>query len=113
MDFSLMETNVTLMVELAISFTYNYNYIRKNILPGGEIMGQVTIYLDPETEEKLDQITKKSGLSRSKWVADLIREKTSEVWPDHVRSLAGAWPDLPVAEEIRERKGSDLPRERF
>lgn len=40
-------------------------------------MGQITIYLDDETEQQ----------------------------------LAGAWPDLPSAEEIREDQGQDLPRE--
>lgn len=54
---------------------------------------------------------KSSGLSVSRWVAELIREKTAEEWPEIVRSLAGAWKDLPSAEELREDSPGDVPRE--
>jgi hypothetical protein len=42
---------------------------------------------------------------------DLIREKTAEVWPVHIQKLAGAWKDLPEAEEIRKDMGADIKRE--
>jgi|GEM_PF-385440 len=45
-------------------------------------MGQVTIYLDSKTETKLLNIVKKSGISKSKWIADLIKEKTSRRWQE-------------------------------
>ena len=44
-------------------------------------MGQITIYLDSETEKKMINTVKKSGKSKSKWVAELIREKTAGSWP--------------------------------
>lgn len=34
-------------------------------------------------------------------------------WPSAIRDLAGAWADLPTAEEIRKSLGEDLPREPF
>jgi len=74
-------------------------------------MGQVTIYLDSETEEKMINIVKKSGISKSKWIAALIQEKTTSTWPDHIFSLAGAWQDLPTAEVIRKGTGQDAKRE--
>ena len=74
-------------------------------------MGQVTIYLDSKTEKKLLNIVKKSGVSKSKWIADLIKEKTSQAWPDYISDLAGAWKDLPTAEEIRAGLGKDAKRE--
>jgi len=74
-------------------------------------MGQVTIYLDPETEEKMNQIVKKSGLSKSKWIASLIRDKTAGTWPESVLQLAGQWKDLPTDETIRKDMGSDVKRE--
>jgi hypothetical protein len=74
-------------------------------------MGQLTIYLDPETEKKLHEAAKKNGLSLSRWVANLIKEKTANTWPDSVVELAGAWKDLPTAEELRKGAGDDLPRE--
>ena len=74
-------------------------------------MGQVTIYLDQETEIKMKTIIFKNKCSKSKWIAGLIREKTENVWPVHIQNLAGAWKDLPEAEEIRKNKGTDIPRE--
>ncbi len=38
-------------------------------------MGKVTIYLDHLTETKMKTMIKKNGLSKSKWIADLIRER--------------------------------------
>ena len=74
-------------------------------------MGQVTIYLDSETERKMLNMIEKNGISKSKWIANLIQEKTSNVWPENVKKLAGAWKDLPNAEEIRDQMGSDADRE--
>ena len=74
-------------------------------------MGQVTIYLDQATEHKMKTLIKKNGGSKSKWISDLIREKTAHVWPAHIKKLAGAWKDLPTAEEIRKSMGSDIRRE--
>ncbi len=74
-------------------------------------MGQVTIYIDDNTEQKMRIMVEKSGLSKSKWIAQLIREKTSTTWPDSVVQMAGAWKDLPTAEQIRTTMGKDIPRE--
>ena len=74
-------------------------------------MGQVTIYLDSKTEKKLLNIVKKSGISKSKWIADLIKEKTSQTWPEHILDLAGGWKDMPTAGEIRAGMGKDAKRE--
>jgi hypothetical protein len=74
-------------------------------------MGQVTIYLDSETEKKMINTIKKSGKSKSKWVADLIREKTAGSWPENIINLAGAWSDMPMAEEIRNNMGRNVKRE--
>ena len=74
-------------------------------------MGQLTIYLDPATEEKMKILVKQKGISQSKWIAGLICEETANAWPDQVRKLAGAWKDLPSAEEIRQKTGADMPRE--
>jgi hypothetical protein len=74
-------------------------------------MGQITIYLDKETEEKMRAILRATGLSRSRWVADLIREKLQSEWPDSIIALAGAWQDFPSAEEIRAGLGQDMSRE--
>jgi hypothetical protein len=74
-------------------------------------MGQVTIYIDDITEKKMLTLVEKSGLSKSKWIADLIREKTASAWPETVVTLAGAWKDFPTLKEIRTEMGEDVGRE--
>ncbi len=74
-------------------------------------MGQITIYLDAETEKRLTRAIKNGGISRSRWIADLIKEKVATSWPENVAALAGAWSDMPTAEEIRKGFGKDVKRE--
>ena len=76
-------------------------------------MGQVTIYLDAETERKLNQIIKGTKKSKSKWISDLIREKTVSEWPECIIQSAGSWDDFPTAKSIRESMGKDIKRESF
>ena len=64
-------------------------------------MGQVTIYLDDEAETRVQEAAEANGVAVSRWVAELIREKTAAEWPESVRQLAGAWPDFPDAETLR------------
>ena len=73
-------------------------------------MGQVTIYLDEETEGKMRAAAKAMRMSKSKWVAKIIQEKISDVWPDSVKKLGGAWKDFPTVEEIRKSIGKDVKR---
>lgn len=74
-------------------------------------MAQVTIYLDSEAETRAKDAAKASNVSLSKWIADLIREKTDSSWPDSVRRLAGAWPDFPELGDIRAKPEKDVERE--
>ncbi|MBW2248342.1 MAG: ribbon-helix-helix protein, CopG family [Deltaproteobacteria bacterium] len=76
-------------------------------------MGQLTIYIDNDIEKKVNSMVKKSGMSKSKWVAELIRDKTANSWPDSVIQLAGAWKDIPTAEDIRKNMGRDADREKI
>lgn len=74
-------------------------------------MGQVTIYLEEEIEEKMSAAAESANLSKSKWIAGLIKSKVANEWPESVVGLAGAWKDLPMAEESS-RKGLDQDVER-
>lgn len=74
-------------------------------------MAQVTLYLDEETVKRMRRAARASGLSQSRWLAELVREKTARQWPDVVRELAGAWRDFPDAEELRRSRGRDVKRE--
>lgn len=86
-------------------------YVDVYLAYNGSTMGQVTLYLDTETETRVKAAAKAAGLSQSRWVAELIREKTRTEWPSWVVELVGSWPDLPSLEEIREGLPEDQPRE--
>jgi hypothetical protein len=74
-------------------------------------MGQVTIYLDSETERRLNAILQGSKVSKSKWICDLIRDKIADSRPEGITKLAGAWKDFPLAEKIRNQMGGDAEQE--
>ena len=74
-------------------------------------MAQVTIYLDSETEKKMNNVIKKTGISKSKWISDLIKQKMTSTWPENIVKLAGAWTDLQTAEDIRKNMAEDADRE--
>ncbi|TVS13918.1 MAG: CopG family transcriptional regulator [Gammaproteobacteria bacterium] len=74
-------------------------------------MGQVTIYLDDETEQKMIANAKAMRLSKSKWIASVIREKLLDEWPPAVRELPGSWGDFPSLDELRADEDTDVERE--
>jgi len=74
-------------------------------------MGQVTIYLDDETEQKLIANVRLMNVSKSKWVANVIREKLVDNWPATVRELPGSWDDFPSLDALRAESGADTTRE--
>ena len=74
-------------------------------------MGQVTLYLDTDTERAMKKAAGAAGVSLSRWVAGLIREKASGEWPRSIAKLAGAWADMPEIAELRAAMGKDVPRE--
>lgn len=74
-------------------------------------MGQVTIYLEDEVEEKMSMAAKSEHVSKSKWVAALIKDKVASEWPESIVRLAGAWKDLSLVEDDRASLGQDIERE--
>ena len=76
-------------------------------------MGQVTIYLNSDTEKKARAAARAERVSLSRWVAGRIERGTRSEWPEHVRRLAGAWPDMPTVEQIRAKYGKDVKRSRL
>ncbi len=71
-------------------------------------MGRVTVYLDDEIERTMTANAKAMKISKSRWIANAIREKLEAEWPANVRELAGSWEDFPTLEEIRETKQRDV-----
>lgn len=76
-------------------------------------MAQVTIYLDEAAERRVKSAAKKAGVSVSRWVADLVENRTRNEWPAEVLELAGAWTDFPDPEDLRAQIGKDQRRERL
>lgn len=76
-------------------------------------MGQVTVYLDDRTETVARDAAKREGISLSKWVAHRIQGNSLTKWPEFIRDLAGAWPELPSAEQIRRSAVKDARRRRL
>ena len=74
-------------------------------------MGQVTIYLDQETEARLKAEAQAAGISVSRWLAELIQEKAATDWPPSIRALAGAWEDFPEPDELRNVQADDIVQE--
>jgi hypothetical protein len=77
-------------------------------------MPQLAIYIDDNLSEKLNKVIKVSGKSRSKWVADLIKAKLKDEWPEDFFELAGSWEGEETPEEIMAsiRKGLERTEKR-
>ena len=76
-------------------------------------MPKLNLYVDKATHLHIKRSAKASGVSLSKWVSALVREKTAGEWPAEVLALSGAWKDFPSLGAIRKTRGKDLPRETF
>ena len=74
-------------------------------------MAQITLYLDPETEALVNRCAKAAGLSKSRWVAQVIQRHVRETWPEDCLALAGAFPDFPLREDLDGKADvKDIPR---
>lgn len=76
-------------------------------------MGQVTIYLDNEIEQKMVLAAQAAHLSKSKWIARIIKQNIADEWSESVLQLSGSWNDFPSIDEIRSNTGIDVARETF
>lgn len=61
-------------------------------------MSQITLYLDEQTQAVVEQAAQANGVSKSRWVADIIRKYASYDWPKDCIALAGSFPDFPLRE---------------
>ncbi|MFM9972857.1 MAG: CopG family transcriptional regulator [Burkholderiales bacterium] len=74
-------------------------------------MPQLNLYVDEATHQRIKKAAHASGMSLSKWVTEVVREKTASEWPPGVLALAGAWKHFPTIKKIRRTKAKDFPRE--
>ncbi len=61
-------------------------------------MSQITLYLDDDTQTLVEQAALADGVSKSRWVADIIRKHARKEWPKACLELAGKFPDFPLTE---------------
>jgi hypothetical protein len=74
-------------------------------------MSQVTLYLDEETHTLMEHAAQACGVSKSRWVADLIRKHAAPVWPQECLALAGQFTDFPLREDaLPASQSQDTPR---
>ncbi len=73
-------------------------------------MTQITIDVNDEITQRIQEVAKQEGISQSRWVAKLIEQHLATDWPESIKELAGVWADLPEVEELR-YFGEDIPRE--
>ena len=73
-------------------------------------MSQITLYLDDATQALVDEAAKANGVSKSRWVADIIRTYASHEWPRDCLTLAGRFADFPLREDAAAPQPADVPR---
>lgn len=73
-------------------------------------MSQITLYLDDATQALVEQAAQANGISKSRWVSEIIRKYAAHEWPQDCLALAGRFPDFPLREENSALQPADLPR---
>lgn len=73
-------------------------------------MSQITLYLDDATQAMVEQAARASGMSKSRWVAEIIRKYAAHEWPEDCLALAGRFPDFPLREDQEPPVAADVPR---
>ena len=76
-------------------------------------MSQITLYLDDATQALVDNAARANGVSKSRWVADIIRKYAAYEWPQDCLGLAGRFADFPLREESSGAQVADAPRMPF
>jgi hypothetical protein len=82
-------------------------------MQGAIAMSQITLYLDDATQALVDQAAQAHGLSKSRWVADIIRKYAAHEWPQDCLALAGEFADFPLREQSTASLPADVPRVGF
>ena len=74
-------------------------------------MSQIMLDLDDATQALLEQAAAANGVSKSRWVVEMIRKHVVHEWDRECLALAGRFPDFPLSEENSlANLTTDLPR---
>lgn len=72
-------------------------------------MSQITLYVDETTQNLVEQAATASGLSKSRWVAEIIQKSAAHEWTKGFAELARRFADFP----LREIEPSDSKKSRL
>ncbi len=74
-------------------------------------MSQITLYLDDATQALVEQAALANGMSKSRWVAEIIRKYAAHEWSKECLDLAGRFEDFPLcdAQDVSSLS-ADVPR---
>jgi hypothetical protein len=70
-----------------------------HLIKGTAAMSHMTLNLDDATQALVDQAAQAHGVSKSQWVADIIRQYSAQESPQDCLALAGRFADFPLCEE--------------
>ena len=73
-------------------------------------MPQITLYLDDATQALVEQAAKAHGVSKSRWVAEIIRTHAAHDWPQDCLALPVRFADFPLSYEAQTHIAVDVPR---
>ncbi len=73
-------------------------------------MSQITLYLDEATQLLVDQAAAAHGVSKSRWVAEMIRKYAAHEWPPECLAMAGQFADFPLREDASAAVAADVTR---
>jgi hypothetical protein len=76
-------------------------------------MSQITLYLDDATQALVDRGAEANGVSKSRWVAEIIRKYAAHEWPHDCLALAGRFADFPLREQSQIEQPADTARVSF
>jgi hypothetical protein len=72
-------------------------------------MPHITLYLDDATQALVERAAKAHGVSKSRWVADIIRTQAAHDWPPDCLALAGRFADSPLSDKAQAHTAADVP----
>lgn len=72
-------------------------------------MSRITLYLDDATHALIEQAAQANGVSKSRWVVELIRKHAAHEWPQDCIALAGRFADFSLREDLPPLS-ADMPR---
>jgi hypothetical protein len=74
-------------------------------------VSQITLYLDESTQALVEQAAAANGMSKSRWVAEMIHKYAAHEWSRECLELAGRFADFPLrAAEDATDSPADVPR---